>query len=404
MMKICLISNLYSPYVLGGAEVYVQRIAQKLAEKHQVTVITQQPFRGLSSLRANEEIQHEVKTYRFYPLNFYFTYYANKAPKWFTPLWHLLNLWNPHSYYVIKDVLKKEKPDIIHSHITGGFSLSVYSAIKSSGYPHIHTCHGYALLSPWAALMRQGKRISQFNFFDRQFMRITRFFSRTVDVASAPSQFVLDMHLKNNFFPNSRFVKIPIGIELNDNEKIDKDYQSIDILYTGQLIPAKGVHTLIESFRKLSSDNVRLHITGKGYYESELRLMAESDSRIVFHGFVTREQLAGLYQQSNVAVFPSLFYENAPAVILESFRAGTPVIGSNIGGIPEIIEDGYNGVLFNAGDSNELKNILQGLISNPSELKRLSDGASQSIKRYDINEHVKKLTELYEEVRVSPWQ
>ncbi len=92
MMKICLISNLYSPYVLGGAEVYVQRIAQKLAEKHQVTVITQQPFRGLSSLRANEEIQHEVKIYRFYPLNFYFTYYANKAPKWFTPLWHLLNL------------------------------------------------------------------------------------------------------------------------------------------------------------------------------------------------------------------------------------------------------------------------------------------------------------------------
>lgn len=397
-MKICLISNLYPPYVLGGAEVYVQRIAQRLAQEHQVVVITQKPFSGLGSLWAEVELKNKVKIYRFYPLNFYFTFYSNKAPGWMIPFWHLLNLWNSHPYYVIRGILKKENPDVVHSHITGGFSLSVYSAVKSLGYPHIHTCHGYALLSPWAALMRRGKIISRFNFWDRQFMKITRFFSRSVNLVSAPSQFVLDMHLKNQFFPDSKSVKLPIGIELDGSEKVNKDYQTIDILYTGQLTPAKGIHTLIESFKQLSGNNVRLHITGKGHYEQELRLMAGADSRIVFLGFITREQLYELYRQSNVAVFPSLFYENAPAVILESFRVGTPVVGSNIGGIPEIIEDNYNGRLFTAGNSDELKDILQNLIDNPAELRKLGKGAAQSIKKYDINAHVRKLIALYEEV------
>jgi glycosyltransferase involved in cell wall biosynthesis len=397
-MKICLISNLYPPYVLGGAEVYVQRIAQQLSREHQVTVITQQLFSGPSSLRAKEAVEDRVKVYRFYPLNCYFTYYSGKAPGWTTPFWHLFNLWNPHPYYTIKGILKKEKPDIVHSHITGGFSLSVYSAVTSAGCLHIHTCHGYALLSPWAGLIRKGRIISRFNFWDRQFMKISRYFSRSVDLVSAPSQFVLDRHHQNGFFSHSKYVKLPVGIELNSVENKEKDYQTVDILYTGQLTRAKGVHTLIEGFKRLSADNVRLHITGKGYQEPELKVMAGNDSRVIFHGFVTRERLDELYQQANLAVFPSLFYENAPAVILESFRAGTPVIGSNIGGIPEIIEDDYNGRLFAPGDSEALKDILESLVNSPAELKKLGEGATMSVKKYDINEHMKKLEDLYREV------
>ncbi len=398
-MKICLISNLYEPYVLGGAEVYVQRIARELARDNEVTVITQQPFSGPASLRAKAEVEDGVKVYRFYPLNFYFTYYSSQAPQWKTPFWHLLNLWNPHPYQVIRGILKKEKPDIVHSHITGGFSLSVYSAVKSLGYPHIHTCHGYALLSPWSALMRRGRVISRFNFWDRQFMKISRFFSRSVDLALFSSQFTMDMHLKNQFFLDSKCLKLPHGIKLSGNVKGNKNYDTIDILYTGRLIPAKGIQTMVESFKYLSSNNVRLHITGKGPYELTLRQLAEADQRISFHGFVTREQLGRLYQQSNVVIVPSLFYEPYGLVILESFRAGTPVIGSRIGGIPEIIEDDYNGRLFTPGDSGALKEILEGLVNNPAELKRLGEGAAASIKKYDINEHVRQLIELYREVR-----
>ncbi len=400
-MKICLISNLYPPYVLGGAEVYVQRIARGLARDNEVTVITQQPFTGLTSLRGQAEFEDGVKVCRFYPLNVYFTGYSRQAPQWLMPVWHLFNLWNPHPYREIRRILKRETPDIVHSHITSGFSLSVFSAVKSLRYPHIHTCHGYALLSPWSALMRNGKIISRFNFWDRQFMKITRHFSKTAAVVSAPSQFVLDKHRENGFFPASKAVKIPIGIELGPytGDKKGKESQTVDILYTGQLTTTKGVHTLIDSFRRLNGEKVRLHITGKGDQEAELKEAATEDSRITFHGFVSREQLAELYRQADLAVFPSLFYENAPAVILESFRAGTPVIGSRIGGIPEIIEEDKNGRLFSPGNSDELTAILESLVNNPAELRRLGEEAIRSVQRYDINEHIKQLLTLYEEVR-----
>ena len=82
-----------------------------------------------------------------------------------------------------------------------------------------------------------------------------------------------------------------------------------------------------------------------------------------------------------MAVSPSLFYENAPAVILESFRAGTPVIGSRIGGIPEIIEDDYNGRLLSPGDSGNLKDILESLVHQSAELKTRRRGAPKSLKK-----------------------
>lgn len=398
-MKICHIVDLYEPYTGGGSGTYTQRIVSRLAGEHQVIVITQRPYHGLASLNPEIETRDKVKIYRFYPLNFYFTYSSDRAPSWIKPFWHLFNIWNPHPYFVIKGILKKEAPDVVHVHTIGGFSLAAFSATKSAGCPLIRTLHGYDLLSPWAALVRRGRIIRRFNLLERQYIRVTRFFSKSIDLALFPSQFIMDVYAKHQFFPNSRWVKLPLGIPLSSSRKMEKDRQTIDILYTGWLNESKGVHVLIESFKKLKYDNVRLHIVGRGYYEERLRVIAGPDSRIIFHGFVSPEQLDELYYQSNIAVIPSLFYENAPSVILDGFKTGVPVIGSNIGGIPEIIEDGYNGRLFEAGNSDELKNVLESLINNPSELKRLSDGALQSLKKHDFNEHVQKLAELYQEMK-----
>jgi len=398
-VKICQIIDACEPYTGGGSGTYTKKLASRMAGEHQVLVITQRPYHGLASLKPEIEIRDNVKIYRFYPLNFYFTYSSDKVPFWIKPFWHLLNIWNPHPYFVIKGILEKEMPDVVHVHTIGGFSLSVFSAVKSLGYPLVRTLHGYDLLSPWSALMRRGRIIRRFNLLERQFIRVTRYFSRSIDLALFPSQFIMDMYAEHKFFPNSRCLKLIVGTELDGSETVGKDYQTIDILYTGWLNESKGAHVLIEGFKKLSGDNVRLHIVGRGYYEKELRLIAGSDSRIFFHGFMPREQLDELYRKSNVAVVPSLFYENAPSVILDSFKAGMPVIASRIGGIPETIEDGYNGRLFEPGNSEELKEILESLISNPAELKRLGDGAWQSLKKYDFNEHVQKLVALYQEAK-----
>ena len=189
-------------------------------------------------------------------------------------------------------------------------------------------------------------------------------------------------------------MKIPLGIELNKN-KPQKTYDTINFLYVGTLSKYKGVHVLINAFKKLEFDNIKLHIIGKGKYKDELKKIASSDQRIIFHGFVPDEELMRLYQKANITVVPSIWYDNSPVVIYESLMNGTPVLGSRIGGIPELVEDGYNGFLFEAGNADELKKVLENLIENPSKLKRLEEGAFESVKKYDMDEHIRNLEELY---------
>ncbi|GAH67801.1 unnamed protein product, partial [marine sediment metagenome] len=122
---------------------------------------------------------------------------------------------------------------------------------------------------------------------------------------------------------------------------------------------------------------------------------AGDDKRIKFYGFLQHQQLKELYKKANLLIVPSICYDNSPTVIYESFSFGVPVIGSRIGGIPELVKEGYNGFLFEAGNVEELGSVIKKLTTNTSQLRRLSEGAFESTKKYDINEHIKKLEKLY---------
>jgi glycosyltransferase involved in cell wall biosynthesis len=395
-VKICLITALFNPYVVGGAEIYVERIANELAKNNEVTVISTKPYHGLSSLRSSVELNGNLKIYRFYPLNVYYGYHASKKSMWIKPIWHLIDIWNPHAYFAIKKILEKEKPNIIHTHNLEILSTSALSAINALKIPHVHTVHDYLLLNRYADLLRGGEVIKEINIIDKLYQNFMKRLSNSQDIVLAPSKFVLDIHTKSGFFSCSKCMKLPLGIRLS-NKHAQKKYDRIDILYVGGLSRHKGVHLLITAFKSLEGKNIRLHIIGKGKDEKKFKRLAEGDSRIIFHGFVPDEELRLLYQKANITVVPSIWYDNSPMVIYESLNDGTPVIGSRIGGIPELIEGGYNGFLFEAGNVDELKEILGNLIKNPEPLKRLEDGAFESVKKYDMDTHVKRLEEIYKE-------
>jgi len=101
------------------------------------------------------------------------------------------------------------------------------------------------------------------------------------------------------------------------------------------------------------------------------------------------------YQNANVTVVPSIWYEVFGMIILESFMNSTPVIASRIGGIPEVVRDGYNGFLFKPGSVNGLRRILERISEHPSILKELERNAYKSSQGYSIEDHVKKLEEIY---------
>ncbi|MFA6372903.1 MAG: glycosyltransferase family 4 protein [Methanothrix sp.] len=392
-MKICLISNLYEPYILGGAENYVGRIARGLSEHDEVIVITTCP--GLKSLTVNEG---KIRIYRFTPFNIYHTYHAKQVKEYVKPLWHLLDFWNPHTYLIAKDILKNENPDIVHLNNLGGLSLSVISALRVLKLPHIYTIHDFSLLCPRATLLHAyGKICEHKNPFCRSYGCIKRNLSGSPDIVTAPSQFVLEMHLRNGFFKQSKVVKMPLGIVLPEDKVRKRLHGSISILYVGQVSLHKGVDILIDAFKCIISDCIKLDIVGKGPDMEDLLQKASDDRRIKFHGFVSSEELAEIFRNTDLLVVPSVWYDNSPMVIYEALSYGVPVLASRIGGIPELILNGYNGVLFDAGDRDQLRSTLKKLVLNRSELERMSKNAQESSIKYGMKEHLTQLRSLYRE-------
>ncbi len=399
-MKICQIIYTYPPDVIGGADIYAERISKELSKKgHEVVVITTKPYDGVSSLKPSLEMDDGVKVHRFYPLNIFS--WTNTAEKsiFQKMIWNVLDVWNLHSYLTIKDILKKEKPDIVHIHTPIWFSLSIFDAIKSLKIPFIFTVHEYLLLCKRVSLLHaSGEICNEPGSVCKLYRSVSRkIVNNKPDMVTAPSQFILDMLQSNDFFRESKCIKIPLGIEWK-NKMAEKDYKTIDIIYTGALVGHKGVEILIKAFRNLKQKNIRLHILGKGPDEEHLRKIASGDKRIIFHGFMEGEELNSLQKGANITVMPSIWFENSPMAIYESLMNGTPVIGSRIGGIPELIEEGRNGFLFEAGNFDELEDILNHLVDNPLKLKELEKGALKSGKKYSMNAHIEQLEKVYKEL------
>ena len=399
-MKVCFISaRLYSPPISVGIETLVTLVSQHLMQQgHKVLQITTTPDR--SRELSTTEVDGAT-VYSFYPLNIY-ERSTHKRPILARVIYNGIDLlWNPQTYRTIKRILTHEKPDIVHIHNWRGFSPSLLDAVKSLSLPLVHTAHDYFMVCPKANLLRGSGRIcTNQPPVCRLYKAIRKLaVGNKPDVVTTPSQFVIDKLREHGFLQDIKAVSLPNAIGLEDSHYSEKNYDAVNILYVGPLVMHKGIHILIDAFKQLNHKNIKLHIVGAGGYAAQLKRIAGIDSRITFHGFVPEEELVLLYKKAHITVVPSIWYETFGRIIIESFKYGTPVVGSNIGGIPEIIENGYNGLLFEPGNIGELKDTLESLIENPSELRRLSEGAFESVKKYDIAEHIVKLQEIYEQVR-----
>jgi len=392
-MKICLINNLF---YTGH---YVEFITTALSRENEVVVISTKPFSGSSSLSPSVDSEGWVRVYRFYPGNVYSQYPPKHRPFLIKPLWYLIDIWNPHSYIVIKNIIKMEKPDIVHTINLTGLSTSVFGAVKAYGCPHIHTLTDGALISPWTVLLRNGRMIN-FNFFDKQYIKIRRFLSKSANVVLGISRFMLDIHLSNGYFKNSLCDVIDYPYRLQPSVLKPKTYDPFDILFVGNVSQSKGIFVLLDAFRKLNRSGVNLHFVGRGADLESLKRKAQGLSNVYIHGFVSDEDLAEIYSRANITVAPSLSHEaGPPSAFLDSLPCGTPVIGSNRGAIPEGIIDGVNGRLFEAGDSSALRDILQDLIDNQDRLKKMEVEALKSADKYRPEEYIANLLKVYKGAR-----
>jgi len=175
--------------------------------------------------------------------------------------------------------------------------------------------------------------------------------------------------------------------------------QQVNFGFMGPLRYEKGVHLLIKAFSKLKPDSCSLKIFGSVSdikYLKYLKYLTLRSKNINFYGPYNYESLSEILQGIHYLVVPPIWYDNAPQVVMEALASKTPVIGANIGGIPDFVQDGKNGLLFKPNDEEDLLRCMQ-LVINNRELFMKFREKIKPLKT--MKEHVVELEELYYRIK-----
>jgi glycosyltransferase involved in cell wall biosynthesis len=174
------------------------------------------------------------------------------------------------------------------------------------------------------------------------------------------------------------------------------------VLYFGRINEAKGIILLLDTAREMS--DVMFKIAGN--FEDEFiksivsqRIINENIKNVEFLGFKDSGELNKLISECLFVVVPSLWYENQPYSILETFASGKTVIAGRIGGIPEIVQDGRDGLLFKPGNKDDFILKIRMLWEKPTLAKKLGQNASRVVdEKYNSEIHYKKIMTIYKNI------
>ena len=408
-MKIAIISNLYSPFVRGGAEVIAQLEAEGLKSAWQhVFVISTRPrnikIHGKSAIKpAHATVSHdeinEISIWRFSPINIF--YYLNdfKYPSFVRLLWHLIDTFNIFSYWTVKKILLKQKPDVVITHNIMGIGFLLPRLFSKLNIKHVHTLHDVQLVTPSGLIIKDKENSLEQIFFKAiGYVKVMRWLMGSPDIIISPSKFLLDFYKRSKFFPKSKKVVLPNPIKNLLNITKQSSY-NLELVYLGQVNKAKGILDLITNFKKSKQKHIRLHIVGVGADMAKAKRLAGKDKRIVWHGWLPSAQLVPLLAKMDVLVVPSLCYENSPAVIYESLSLGIPVLASDIGGVAELIQEGSNGWIFPAGDFEAMNKKINSIYKQRDKLSTLAPNCRQSVSKHHIDKYSKKILDLIDEIK-----
>ncbi len=375
-LRFCMITTFYPPYNFGGDGLFVYHLSNELARRgHQVDVI------------------HSIDSYR------QFVHTAEVEPVSNLPgvevhglrsrLGALPSLAAHQVGFPLFNgkrirALLAQPYDVVHYH---NVSLVGGPGVLFHGRGHkLYTMHEYWLECPTNLLYRFGREpcerrsciaCSLVHRRPPQLWRYTPLLARAareVDVFLAPSRFMKHRLERTNLDRPVRY--LPNFAPLTSSDAVQESRPSRDVegpyfLFAGRLEKVKGLQTLIPLFR--SHSRAKLVVAGSGGFEAQLRAMAGDSPSIVFLGQISQAALAGWYERAVALLLPSLWFEVFPLVILEAFRAATPVICRNLGSPPAIIHEAAGGMTYD--DEESLRQCMDRLLDDRTERDRLGRNA-----------------------------
>jgi glycosyltransferase involved in cell wall biosynthesis len=313
----------------------------------------------------------------------------------------------------VAELIASERPDIVHVHnLYPFFSASVVVACREGGVPVVMRCPNYRLICPEGLHLCRGDicerccggreywcvlRNCRHNILEslayalrNAVARKWRLFRDNVTLYLPPTEFV-KRRLVDAGFPEKRIIVVPNMVSVPDSGT-DASDDGEYVVYAGRISPEKGIDTLLTSARQTG-----LPVRLAGDYSGMPGIVKTEPANAQFTGHLNRDQLGGFYGNARFSVVPTVCFESFGLVVAEAMSHGLPVIASRIGGLPEIVEDGVTGLLFEPGNAEDLAEKMKLLWDNPDLCRQMGQaGREKAVREYSENVHYERLMAVYE--------
>ena len=394
-MKILMVNKFLYPN--GGSETYIFKLGQALkAKDHEVQ------YFGME--HPNRIVGNRVEAYTS---NMDFRG-GSKLAKLMYPI---KTIYSTEARRKIRLVLDDFQPDVVHLNnfnyqLTPSIILEVRKWEKESGHKCkiIYTAHDPQLVCPNHMCRNPGTNENCEKCLGGHFLNCAKgrcihgslvkslvgameaYFWKWMGVYRQIDRIICcSGFMKTKLDTNPVFAEKTVAMHNFVDPVEEKQVQKKDyVLYFGRYSEEKGVRTLVQAAKELH--DIPFVFAGSGPLEQLL----EGVPNIKNAGFQTGEALEMLIREARFSVYPSEWYENCPFSVMESQMYGTPVLGANIGGIPELIKPGVTGELFESGNVGELKQKIQQMWSREIQVEFCGQTCFDTVSGYSV-----KMLELY---------
>lgn len=399
-MKILLINKFLYPN--GGSETYIFKLGDYLKiQGHEVQ------YFGME--HAGRCVGNAVNAYTS-DMDFHG---GSKLAKLTYPL---KTIYSKEARVQLRKVLEDFQPDVCHLNnfnyqLTPSILLEIVKWRKESGHACkvVYTAHDYQLVCPNHMCNNPNTQENCEKCLGGQFINCTKgrcihgskaksligtleaeFWKRKrvyqyIDTIICCSEFIKTKLDNNPLFAKKTVVLHNFIDDVEWKETRKKDY----VLYFGRFSEEKGIGTLMKACRELPE--IPFVFAGTGPLETDINKISNIDNV----GFQTGRQLETLIREAKFSVYPSEWYENCPFSVMESQMYGTPVLGADIGGIPELIQKGKTGELFQPGDALQLRDKIKKLWDNSELVEELSRNC-KDVSFDKIDQYCEKLMQIYQ--------
>ncbi|RVT90155.1 glycosyltransferase [Sphingomonas crocodyli] len=399
-MRILIISSLFPPDALGGAEISAWNLACWLRDHgHEVGVLTTTAGSESATTGVIEDGLRvwRVRMPRPYPM----AHYGNQ-PAAAKLVWHLLDHLDPANIDIVRDVLREFKPDFASVHLLAGLGWNSLAELARHDVPVLFALPDLALACVRSGMFRGDHtcqrqctecRLSSW-WKQRQIGKLRRlgFYSPSrANLQSVESLVPLRKRPRRVIFNPNRY---PVPVRPYRAGSLPR------FLYAGRLHRTKGVDVLLDAADIVAGRGLAftLAIAGDGPDGEMLRERYGNRPWLTFHGHVSQQRVSDLMAEHDLLCLPSVWAENSPGVAIQALSQGMPVLASNVGGVPELVDPGITGALLPAGDTDTWAETLAALILQPHHIRRWREAASVRSDRFDPEQLGARLFELIEEI------